>query len=265
MSQSIKELQPNTLYITISIPSWTTTAHLSCPRQNVDLESYETECAEGYGREEFDWGLYWHRNLRDGTWYTLRRAVPHVDTVEHEHAQAPLYMLERRDMSASPRLRAGVVGLIRVVRIGSGHDSDDISNELTAYLDWLTLNTARSATRSFVWATSCFLRTRRHVATEHSILDCSQNGRSGSGKHDSEGFVATAFLSEALQFAYPQVWSGFAGQLPRPVLDSVFGVELVHPDEEEDGDLGRRAARELARRTVSRDDTPIKKGLKDGK
>ncbi|KAH6610086.1 hypothetical protein Trco_000106 [Trichoderma cornu-damae] len=237
--RELKTLEPGSLYITISVPRSgphpphspsSALRYLPYLPSDLDLASYEVSCAEGLDREEFDWGVYWHRGHGDGTWYGLRRVSSTIDagvgsglvgTANMGAASdgasfacpLPFYALSRQEMGQSPRLHTRVAGLIRVLRV-----PDPFAARLTSYLDWLAVQTASSATRSFIWASSMYLRTRRHFSPD-------PYGRVSDVV--ATGFDATGFLQEALHLAYKEVWYGLGGQLPRPVMASAFGVELV--------------------------------------
>ncbi|KAK1245465.1 hypothetical protein MKX08_005094 [Trichoderma sp. CBMAI-0020] len=246
ISRELKALEPGSLYVTISVPLRSGTQHfhyLPYLPHDLDLASYEVSCAEGIDREEFDWGVYLHRGHGNGTWYRLRRLSSSIDasmatgTAGMGAAAAsaatgsnstgggakptaaasrgmPFYTLSRQDMRQSPRLQARVAGLIRVLRVPSL-----VVAGLTSYLDWLAVQTASSATRSFIWASSMHLRARRHLSADRP----QHHGAVATGfLFDTKGF-----LQEALHLAYKEVWYGLAGQLPRPIMASAFGVELV--------------------------------------
>ncbi|KAL6910225.1 hypothetical protein GGI43DRAFT_4421 [Trichoderma evansii] len=242
ISQELKTLEPGSLYITISVPRSDSQLrdpfsasfqYLPYLPHDLDLASYEVSCAEGIDREEFDWGVYLHRGHGNGTWYGLRRLSSSIDasmgTAGMGGASAgdsagddakggaasrimPFFGLSRLDVYQSPRLQARVAGLIRVLRVPS-----PFAAGLTSYLDWLAVQTASSATRSFIWASSMYLRTRRHLSA-----DCPYDAVATDVFFDTKGF-----LQEALHLAYKEVWYGLAGQLPRPIMASAFGVELV--------------------------------------
>lgn len=129
----------------------------------------------------------------------------------------PFYALSRQDMHQSPRLQARVAGLIRVLRV-----PNPLAAGLTSYLDWLAVQTASSATRSFIWASSMYLRARRHLSADYPYGTAVSSAVATDVLFDTKGF-----LQEALDLAYKEVWYGLAGQLPRPVMASAFGVELV--------------------------------------
>ncbi|KAL7902698.1 hypothetical protein HDV63DRAFT_391715 [Trichoderma sp. SZMC 28014] len=258
ISRELKTLEPGSLYITISVPPrsgaqqqlhgpFADFHYLPYLPHDLDLASYEVSCAEGIDREEFDWGVYLHRGHGNGTWYGLRRLSSLIDasmgmgtasmggdasstftgsnstgvgakTMAAAAAASrsmPFYTLSRQDMRQSPRLQARVAGLIRVLRVPSL-----LVAGLTSYLDWLALQTASSATRSFIWASSMYLRARRHLSADHGSH---VKGTGATGFF----FDTKGFLQEALHLAYKEVWYGLAGQLPRPIMASAFGVELV--------------------------------------
>ncbi|KAK5996666.1 hypothetical protein PT974_02005 [Cladobotryum mycophilum] len=235
MGQGIKDLEPGSLYITVAVPKPKSChfnpaeALLNYPPAfpaNFDLTTYETWCADTYELEEFDWGLYWHRGRGDGTWYGLSPVDHSIDihltrlglstSIGMSGVVFPplyKYTLIRRDMCQSPRLQGHVAGLIRVL-----HVPGSVASELTTYLDWLAAHAAATATRSFIWATSLYLRTRRHITA---------NPRDGANQGMPAGFDITGFLCEALHFAYGEVCHGLAGQLPRPIMVSAYGVDLA--------------------------------------
>ncbi|PNP54547.1 hypothetical protein THARTR1_05104 [Trichoderma harzianum] len=248
VSRELKTLEPGSLYITISVPRSSsygpdsTVSYPTCLSEDLDLASYEVSCAQGIAREEFDWGVYLHRGYGNGTWYELRRVSCTIDagidgtgplgssgmsSMGIEDAGAgmadgasvvaasslPFYTLSRREMRLSPRLQTRVAALIRVLRV-----PESFSDGLTLYLDWLAVQTAPSATRSFIWASSMYIRTRHHVSAY-------ANGTVGDVA--AAGFTTTGFLQEALHLAYKEVWYGLGGQLPRPMMASAFGVEML--------------------------------------
>ncbi|KAK7414799.1 hypothetical protein QQX98_006401 [Neonectria punicea] len=229
MGYPVRDLQPGTLYLTISIalapehePGTTVHDYRSFPN-TLDPSIYETSCTQGYGNEEFQWGLYWHRGLGDGTWFMLHRR-PYQPDVEIPGVTVPVYVLDRQEMSQSPRLFAHVVGLVRVLRVPVV-----LAADLTSYLNWLAPEAAIQAHRSFMWATSVYLRTRRHVAKVQGTVD-----------RGAEGFDITVLLYEAVQFAYGEVWYGLARQLPRPIMASDAGLAMAPGDEREaDRERGR--------------------------
>ncbi|KAL7937319.1 hypothetical protein V8C35DRAFT_331174 [Trichoderma chlorosporum] len=241
VSRELKTLEPGSLYVTISVPQPNSYQHYSSNStaryptslsEDLDLASYEVSCARGIGKEEFDWGIYFHRGYGNGTWYGLRRVSSTIDAgmdgtqgsrmsnmgtasmggVAGVASSLPFYVLSKQDMRLSPRLQTRVAAMIRVLLV-----PDSIADGLTPYLDWLAVQTAPSATRSFIWATSMHLRTRHHVSAY-------LNGT--FGEVAATGFTTTGFLQEALHLAYKEVWYGLGGQLPRPMIASAFGVEI---------------------------------------
>lgn len=218
MGCPILNLEPGSLYITISTPvplpyAPPPTNYNSAIPESFDPEGYETCCINLEQQEEFDWGLYWHEDARDGVWYMLDR----------NHGSAA--SLTRHEMKVqSPRLLSRVVGLIRVLQLPS-EGGDDAASGTRSYLDWLTERTAAGASRTFMWAASVYLRTRRHLAGSKHVQD---SVTAAVGEFDIHGF-----LWEALDFAYSQVWYGLAGQLPRPIIASDFGIQLLLLEEEE--------------------------------
>ncbi|KAJ4859235.1 hypothetical protein T069G_07502 [Trichoderma breve] len=248
VSRELKTLEPGSLYITISVPRSSSygpdspVSYPTCLSEDLDLASYEVSCAKGIDREEFDWGVYLHRGYGNGTWYELRRVSCTIDagidgtlgsssssmsSMGIEGAgigdgdgasvvacSLPFYTLSRREMRLSPRLQTRVAALIRVLRV-----PESFADSLTLYLDWLAVQTAPSATRSFIWASSMYIRTRHH-------LSAYANGSDGDVAA-ATGFTTTGFLQEALHLAYKEVWYGLGGQLPRPMMASAFGVEML--------------------------------------
>ncbi|KAL7944248.1 hypothetical protein V8C42DRAFT_326265 [Trichoderma barbatum] len=260
VSRELKTLEPGSLYITISVPRSSSYQYcssnpaVSYPTflpEDLDLASYEVSCAEGIDREEFDWGIYIHRGYGNGTWYGLRRVSNTIDTgmdgtlcssmsnmgaasVTDDASVAcslPFYTLSRQEMRLSPRLQTRVAALIRVLCV-----PDSCADNLTSYLDWLAVQTAPSATRSFIWSSSMYLRTRRHLSAD-------PNGTIDDAA--ATGFNTTGFLQEALHLAYKEVWYGLGGQLPRPMIASAFGVELL-PEEANTANTQQQTADQVA-------------------
>lgn len=255
MSYRAPDLQPGSLYITISIPETT----LSPPRSylpylpsDFDPDAYETSCP-GIGREEFRWGIYWHRGPGDGTWYTIRRETPWPTPALAPYVAAaclkygvdprgllpkpPAYVLDTQTLThQSPRLDRSVVALIRVL-----HAPASLSRDLSAYLDWLTTHISHGARRSFIWATTVYLRARNHVSGHRGL---------GGGPQQPAAFDVERFLWEALELAYGEVYFALGGQLPRPVLVSQFGVlvRAVEDEEKQGAQLGMGAEEDVVGR-----------------
>ncbi|KAG6014358.1 hypothetical protein E4U54_005436 [Claviceps lovelessii] len=225
MARPVKDLEPGSVYITISIPrSLATSASMPMPKpmpiygrnpsdsREVDIATYETHCAQDLAQEEFNWGLYFHRAERDGIWYNLRRQEEDI-----RHRPCPtLFSLHRHHVTASPRLQCQVVGLIRVLRVPR-----ILCDELTWYLDWLARESYGTATRTFIWVTSMYLRTWHH------IVRMLNNPNLAYGSQ----FDVNLFLREALNFSYENAEYAVGGQLPRPIIKSAYGTVLEIPGE----------------------------------
>ncbi|KAG6005538.1 hypothetical protein E4U21_007864 [Claviceps maximensis] len=219
MARPVKDLESGSVYITISIPhSLTQSATLPIPIYNrkpsesrdVDIATYETHCAQHLAQEEFNWGLYFHRAERDGIWYNLRRQNEDV-----RYQPCPmLFSLHRQHVAASPRLQCQVIGLVRVLRV-----PPLLCDELTWYLDWLAWESYGTATRTFIWVTSMYLRTWHH------IIRMLNNPNLAYGSQ----FDVNLFLREALNFSYENAEDAMGGQLPRPIIKSAYGTELEIP------------------------------------
>lgn len=212
MASPIRDLEPGSLYVTISLPYHIEDAdaasrHNFHPKlsRGLDIATYEIHCAQDLAQEEFNWGLYFHRGNQDGIWYALARQ----DVMSYP---APtLFQLSRQQIKSSPRLHCQVVGLVRVLRI-----PEILCRELTTYLDWLALGSYGTVTRTFIWVTSMYIRTWHHVIPKP------ENPALRYGIQ----FDVNLFLREALSFAYAEVPYTIGGQLPRPIIRSAFGVEL---------------------------------------
>ncbi|OAQ64101.1 hypothetical protein VFPPC_05437 [Pochonia chlamydosporia 170] len=212
MAAPIKELEPGSLYVTVSLPHPIDNKDMvskhsfgsSLPRE-IDIATYEIHCAQDLAQEEFNWGLYFHRGHQDGIWYCLTRQNV------ADYGSPTLFQLWRQQLRTSPRLHCQVVGLLRVLRV-----PDILCDELTGYLDWLALGSYGTVTRTFIWVTSIYLRTWHHIIRK---LD------NPSLKYGTQ-FDVNLFLREALSFVYAHVQYAIGGQLPRPVIKSAFGVEL---------------------------------------
>lgn len=218
MARPVKDLEPGSVYVTMSISRFSEgRAMLPIYGRNsstyceVDIATYETHCAQDLAREEFNWGLYFHRGHQDGVWYNLRR---------HDDLKCgpcrTLFDLDRQHVTASPRLEGQVVGLIRVLRV-----PQILCGELTWYLDWLAWESYVTASRTFIWVTSMYLRTWHH------IIRMLNNPSLAYGSQ----FNVNLFLREALDFAYENADYATGGQLPRPIIKSAHGTELGIPGE----------------------------------
>ncbi|KAM0196211.1 hypothetical protein ACHAPA_003505 [Fusarium lateritium] len=193
MSYPTQKLQPFTLYITVSVPE--EPAHTIAHRYDRDtsdikvLGSKDSNEPGQYvaGSNDFEWGLYWHRKLGDGTWYTFRFTSPPM--YKGPPGLYKPWVYHRVDVKESPRLHHHVVGLIKVMRI-----PETLGNEISAYLDWLAPIAATKASRDDSWATTICLRARIYVAKKLGITDLT-----------TEGFDAPGLICQSTQFAYREV------------------------------------------------------------
>ncbi|KAF9765441.1 hypothetical protein IL306_002266 [Fusarium sp. DS 682] len=193
MSYPTQQLQPFTLYMTISVPE--EPPHTIAHRYDIDTSNFEVirlrnkDGTEKHvvGSDKFEWGIYWHRELGDGTWYTYRFTPP-----EMYKGPPGLYkpwVYSQATVKQSPRLHHHVVGLLRIMRV-----PDTIGTGITAYLDWLAPRAATKAKSDEIWAMLVCLRTRKWVAKERKTED-----------KGVEKFDAAQFIIESLQFAYGEV------------------------------------------------------------
>ncbi|KAF5582835.1 hypothetical protein FPANT_8373 [Fusarium pseudoanthophilum] len=194
MSYPTQQLQPFTLYMTISVPEAPphTIAHIyDADSSNIGivhlLHGPEGTSQHVVGSEKFEWGIYWHRELGDGTWYNFRFTPPEMYKGPPGLYQPWIY--SQVTVKQSPRLHHHVVGLLRIIRV-----PDTIGSGITAYLDWMAPLIASKATRDDLWAMSVCLRMRKYVAREKKTED-----------KGVERFDATLFTIEATQFAYREV------------------------------------------------------------
>ncbi|CAG7560332.1 unnamed protein product [Fusarium equiseti] len=137
MSFPTQQLEPYTLYITVSVPeeSAERLAHRYDYDMSTIIEVFKEKRSENskefvLGATDFDWGVYWHRELGDGTWYIYRYT-------ERGMYQGPPGLWKPRtyhryDVKQSPRLNHHVVGLVRVMRV-----PEETGKGVTAFLDWL--------------------------------------------------------------------------------------------------------------------------------
>ncbi|KAF5016805.1 hypothetical protein F66182_11392 [Fusarium sp. NRRL 66182] len=190
MSYPIQQLQPFTLYMTISLPE-DRPPHVISPIYDHDTTTLQIlkDKAGAYveGSGDFDWGVYWHRGRGDGTWYTYRFSHPGLYSGPPGFYKPWVY--RRYDIKESPRLHHQVVGLIRVMRV-----PESVGPELTEYLDWLAERTSSKAMSDEAWAAAISLRTRKHVAKMRGVVD-----------KGAEEFDATGLICQTLQFAYREV------------------------------------------------------------
>ena len=226
MVQYHRDLSPGTLYITITLPQpllYAQAPENDFPPTNpetFDVRYYETHGTHGYGREEFEWGVYLHHGpgySAVGTWYKLAQDPTLPDDASQR-------ILERQDMMQSPRLFPQVVGLISILQFPHDGSPGKASNKLTAYLDWLATRAMSPFFCSYLWAMVIIMRVRRHMA---KIL---------GGVDDQDSFDSYGFLTETLEFAYEEVWYGLAGQLPWPILESEWEVRFDEKKSEASAD-----------------------------
>ncbi|KZL65595.1 hypothetical protein CI238_06306 [Colletotrichum incanum] len=128
--------------------------------------TYELMVSDGLSSEEFHWDLYWHTSdsLRStanpedeggGIIYRLRQL----------NTCPPSYVYDRLNI-VRVRSHSRLVGLVRVLSVPAS-----IIPHLTGYLDWMTAESARVASRSYVWATMAYYRTRCHMLKGNGVHD----------------------------------------------------------------------------------------------
>ncbi|EFQ31216.1 uncharacterized protein GLRG_06360 [Colletotrichum graminicola M1.001] len=228
---TMDKLEVGSLYIMISVPlpiylgrkkhSYAT----ALPEDPAfPFSTYELMISDGLSSEEFHWDLYWHTSDTpagalspddegSGSLYRLRQTS----------TCPPTYACDRLGV-VRVRSHCRLVGLVRVLRAPAA-----VVPHLTDYLDWMTVESARVAERSYVWATMAYYRTRRHVL-----------GRDGVRDHSFHQFDISRFTAELLSFAY--------GAVPDALAPSAtLGVKLGFLDEEEAA-ATRRKRDELLRR-----------------
>ncbi|KFA63903.1 hypothetical protein S40285_03741 [Stachybotrys chlorohalonatus IBT 40285] len=214
MSWAGKFLQPNSLYITLAIPhSHTTPTYPTRVSTNFDADAYITGSSGGRGPEEFEWGIYWHREYRDGVWYQLER-----DGFQEGSTMIPRYKHLRWDVPSSPRLEKYVVCIVRMVRLNRPFDHD-----LAPYIDWVAQSLAKTSIRSILWATTIYFRVRNHLLERADVI-----------RRSISEFTLREFLIQVLTFAYASLPTCFEGLLPRPIMITRYGIHLKgvwnHPE-----------------------------------
>lgn len=237
MSCIVRDLHPGALYITISVPSLPPASYPPRIPKDFDPNEYETSNFEGH--EEFDWGVYLHRGPGDGIWYILH-PEPHPEWT----FARPRYTFEVRSTRTSPRLDPSVVGLVRIL-----HVPDYLMHGFAGYLAGVAAHKSINVHRSFIWATTVYLRARMDL--EESPYSVTQDVTSD--------FDAERFLCETLVFAYGEVLFALGGQLPRPILMSQFGVDVRSLDDDEQVNSKGKT---VERRTAT-DDMLLRKLKKD--
>ncbi|KAM0234468.1 hypothetical protein ACHAPO_006355 [Fusarium lateritium] len=203
-----QKLQPYTLYITVSVPENPPEPPQVVARKydyemNGVIEICEKQEAEGtvryvLGAADFDWGIYWHRDLGDGTWYTYEFCEPAM--WKGPPGLYKRWTYRRTDVKQSPRLHRHVVGLVQVMRI------PDIGEKITGFLDWLAPLVGSNTRRDDTFATTIYIQTRMFVAHERQIVD-----------KEVEQFDAANLIYRVTHSAYREVWYSFGGHLPRPI------------------------------------------------
>ncbi|CAM1507439.1 Fc.00g070800.m01.CDS01 [Cosmosporella sp. VM-42] len=225
MVQYHRGLVPGTLYITITLPEslpYTQVLENDFTPMNpetFDVKHYESHSTHGSGREEFEWGLYFHHgpgfNKIVGAWYIVVQDPKHPDDASQR-------VLVRQDMTKSPRLFPQVVGLVSILRLPDHDPTGKFALKLAEYLNWLAHTMFSHGHHSYLWAMMAVMRMRRHVAKKLDLVD---NPHSWSSE-------SWGFLAETLEFAYEEVWYGLAGQLPRPILESEWEARFVEKSAE---------------------------------
>lgn len=255
MAYPMKALEPGNLYLTMSI------AHQPVgyePFVEADTRAYlpgseavnSGQANAGHRarkpKEQFVWGVYYHRALRDGTTYTLRRLDPDAGlttvstaasnatpdaaktTLDATPATAPAtapnatpasdvkpaFKLRRRTVRESPRLDFAVVGLVRMLASPA-----DMAVDLTSFLDHLAPLEAALAQQTFAFAATVAFRARRHVL---------ELQRRPTAAHQEP---LPLLLAECLTFAHGQVWFALGRQLPRPILSSAWANAPLPADQ----------------------------------
>ena len=212
-------MEPNTLYLTLSLPRLPPYQPLPSDRYppylttSFDPKTYETAVASGQGGEEFDWGVYWIDAHGNGTLYTVHRSDANEDDDQAAHPLRRAFILPR-----AIRFDRTVVGLVRVLHLPQG-----VEHGMEGYLAWLASLTAPSAARSFIWAVAIYARCRKHVVRSLTGVD----------GDESEEFEINGFLGEVLARAYREVGHALMGRGCVPVWDSEYGVEALEADKEE--------------------------------
>jgi hypothetical protein len=228
-------MEPNTLYITISLPTLQPyqpldpTTYLPLLTTTFDPKTYETSLPSfPSSREEFSWGVYYLDEQRRGTWYTLDRLPQDNDYDEgdtHEGGEAQHHALQTTSIDPETLLfRQNLISAHRVLSLP--HHGEN----LTPYLRWLTTLTAPSTTRSFIWSITIYVKTRTHVLSVLPITD------------DTAPFDVNGFLTECLGIAYEELTHRLLGRGRAAVCGSEFAVEVILDEEwvREKEEEGRR-------------------------
>lgn len=217
-------MDPNTLYLTLSLPRLPPYQTLPADRYppylptSFDAKTYETAVASGQGGEEFGWGVYWIDARGNGTLYTVQHRETNQDDEETAHPLRRTFIPPR-----VIRFDRTVVGIIRVLHLPLG-----VEHGMEGYLAWLASLTATSATRSFIWAVAIYARCRKHVVRSLTGVD----------GDESEEFEVNGFLGEVLARAYREVGHALMGRGCVPIWNSEYGVEALEAGEGDEEDEG---------------------------
>ncbi|TDZ21855.1 hypothetical protein Cob_v004861 [Colletotrichum orbiculare MAFF 240422] len=184
--------------------------------------TYEQGVTEDCLGEEFHWDLYWHTspsvNAYDegsGLIYRLRTLPTSPPTYSYD--RIPAHRV---------RTFAQLVGLVRLISVPKA-----AIPHLTRYLDWLAEDSARVATRSFVWATMAYYRTRLHLLKSGDDVQ----------DHCFHQFDISRLTAEVLSFAYHEVPAVLEGEEgPRPIIRAWNGVSMQLMREDDAAAVKRR-------------------------
>lgn len=205
---------PGTLYLTVKIPKPLPYAPLPEPGKRpekptpLDFQKYCFNGTYGDGAEEFEWGLYLHRERKNGIagrWYTLRSSPSNYEDGK------PEYTLNARDMPHSPQVVHYVVCLIRILEVPV-----EIIPRVISFMDRMGPKFISRAHTSYLWAASLYVRTRRYVGAKLRLVD-----------PVTESFDYEVFFKEHLEFIDDEYWYARMRQLPRPIVTSSVGVKML--------------------------------------
>jgi hypothetical protein len=141
----------------------------------------------------------------------MRRNLDYLYRCEVDPNQS-LYLLSAENLSPIQlRMKRSIVIILNVFGVPK-----PLGDVVTKYVGWLLRHTARTASRTFIWAATGYIRSREHVA-----------GLFTEGDFSGNTFVVNGFLREALGLAYSELGYAIGGQVPRPVIVSRFAVTIV--------------------------------------
>lgn len=211
MSQRVCDLELGVLYMTVKIPPRlpsTTSNYAYLDPPTMDLQHYLVHGTCQKGPEDFEWGLYLHHggggNGLVGKWYCLQNTIADDD-------ETPRYKLLAHNMTQSPRLVYGVVGLIQLM-----HVPVETAFDVMALLDEIAPTLLVPGYRSFFWAARVYVQVRKAVGEKLDVIDQVIERR----------FDYEVFLREGLEFVISEIPYAQVRQLPRPILKSQFGVDM---------------------------------------